>query len=149
MSQKEVRNCQYVCSMNPTSGSFIIDERLQHHFVVLSCFMPNAAALVSLFSPILQGHFNAFDVGIQRISEKLLECTVEVFKDVADTFLPTTQKFFYQFSLRDIVAVASGLCSVTINPQIASGTFIYGLTNAIEYLVIVLFPQMTPNYCAK
>ena len=110
MSQKEVRNCQYVCSMNPTSGSFTIDERLQHHFVVLSCFMPNAAALVSLFTPILQGHFLPFDTSIQKIGEKLLECSVELFKKVADSFLPTTQKFFYQFSLRDIVAVVSGMC---------------------------------------
>jgi dynein heavy chain len=110
MSQKEVRNCQYVCSMNPTSGSFTIDERLQHHFVVLSCFMPNAVALVGLFTPILQGHFIPFDISIQKLGERLLECTVELFKKVADSFLPTTQKFFYQFSLRDIVAVVSGLC---------------------------------------
>lgn len=33
---KEIHNCQYVASMNPTAGSFTIDPRLQRHFCVFA-----------------------------------------------------------------------------------------------------------------
>ncbi len=40
LSLKEINNCQYVSCMNPTSGSFTIDPRLQRHFSVFAVSFP-------------------------------------------------------------------------------------------------------------
>ena len=40
LSLKEVNNCQYVSCMNPTSGSFTINPRLQRHFSVFAVSFP-------------------------------------------------------------------------------------------------------------
>lgn len=45
LTLKDVHNCQYVAAMNPTSGSFTINPRLQRHFCVFAVSFPGNEAL--------------------------------------------------------------------------------------------------------
>ena len=49
LSLKEIHNCQYVASMNPTAGSFTINPRLQRHFGVFAVSFPGLDALESIY----------------------------------------------------------------------------------------------------
>ena len=41
LTLKEIRNCQFVISMNQNAGTFNIDARLQRHFATFSVPVPN------------------------------------------------------------------------------------------------------------
>jgi len=67
LTLKEVVNCQYVACMNPTTGSFTVDPRLQRHFAVFACNFPEQASLQKIVSSILEGHFQPFNPTVQRV----------------------------------------------------------------------------------
>jgi dynein heavy chain len=50
-----IQNCQVLCAMNPTCGSFIINPRLQRHFMVFAIGFPGQEALLTIFSTFLNG----------------------------------------------------------------------------------------------
>ena len=41
LTLKEIRNCQFVLSMNQNAGTFNIDPRLQRHFATFAVPVPN------------------------------------------------------------------------------------------------------------
>jgi dynein heavy chain len=41
LTLKEIRNCQFVISMNQNAGTFNIDSRLQRHFATFAVPIPN------------------------------------------------------------------------------------------------------------
>ena len=43
--------------MNPTSGSFTINPRLQRHFAVFAICFPGQEALTTIYSSILTQHY--------------------------------------------------------------------------------------------
>lgn len=57
LALKDIHNCQYVSCMNPTSGSFTINPRLQRHFCVFAVSFPGPEALNSIYHSILSQHF--------------------------------------------------------------------------------------------
>jgi len=56
-----IQNCQFLSAMNPTCGSFIINPRLQRHFMVFAIGFPGQEALLTIFSTFLNGHVKEFD----------------------------------------------------------------------------------------
>jgi dynein heavy chain len=56
-----IQNCQFICAMNPTCGSFIINPRLQRHFMVVAIGFPGQEALMTIFATFLNGHVKDFD----------------------------------------------------------------------------------------
>ena len=52
---KVLLNTQYLAAMNPTSGSFVINPRLQRRFATLAVSFPSAEALNSIYSTFLLG----------------------------------------------------------------------------------------------
>ncbi|KAK2951927.1 putative Dynein beta chain, ciliary [Blattamonas nauphoetae] len=111
MFPKEVVDCQYVCAMNPTTGSFNIDPRLQRHFVVFGVTFPEPDNIKRILSTLLEGHFaqQGFTSNIQRTVPKIVNGMMELHKRVGQTFLPTAIKFHYQFNLRDLANILGGL----------------------------------------
>ena len=101
---KEVHNVQYISCMNPTSGSFTINSRLQRHFSVFALSFPATEALRTIYQSILMGHLTSsgFPVSIQRISEKIVGGALTLHNKIATSFLPTAVKFHYIFNLRDL-----------------------------------------------
>lgn len=108
---KEVHNCQYVACMNPTSGSFTINPRLQRHFCVFAISFPGADALKTIYLNILNGHMasSEFLPAVSKIGERLVEAAVAFNTKITSSFLPTAVKFHYIFNLRDLSNIFQGI----------------------------------------
>ena len=102
-------DCQYIASMNHKNGSFMIDPRLQRHFVTLSTNLPGDNELNAIFNTILESHLYHFDKKIHTLSQKIIESTTAVHKEIQLKFLPSAVKFFYNFTMRELSSVVRGL----------------------------------------
>ena len=107
---KEVKNCTYIASMNPKAGSFVVNSRMQRHFATFAVSFPTTESLRTIYGKILAGHLETgFDKKIVQLRDKLLDASLELHEKVTTTFLPTAIKFHYQFNLRDLTNVFSGV----------------------------------------
>lgn len=106
LTLKDIHNCQYVACMNPTSGSFTINPRLQRHFCVLAVSFPGVDSITVMYSAILAQHFaNAeqkFVPIVTRMTPNIVAATIALHNKCLQVFLPTAIKSHYIFNLRDI-----------------------------------------------
>ncbi|XP_013396327.1 dynein beta chain, ciliary isoform X2 [Lingula anatina] len=111
LTLKDIHNTQYVSCMNPTSGSFTINPRLQRHFCVFAMSNPSSEALGTIYTSILSGHLslNGFPAVIQKYAQTLVNGALAMHAKVATSFLPTAIKFHYVFNLRDMSNIFQGL----------------------------------------
>lgn len=113
LSLKDIHNVQYVSCMNPTSGSFTIDGRLQRHFCVFACSFPSLQELVRIYNSILSQHLEnpltKVPIGTQKLCEQLVDAAITLHTRLAQTFLPTAIKFHYVFNLRDLSNIFQGI----------------------------------------
>ncbi|CBY35272.1 unnamed protein product, partial [Oikopleura dioica] len=111
LSLKEIHNCQYVSCMNPTSGSFTINPRLQRHFSVFAISFPGMDALESIYKQIFEQHLllNKFSANCTKLVEPLIKAALSVHQKVSTTYLPTAIKFHYIFNLRDLSNIFQGM----------------------------------------
>ncbi|XP_036884188.1 dynein heavy chain 9, axonemal isoform X2 [Sturnira hondurensis] len=111
LSLKEIMNVQYVSCMNPTSGSFTINPRLQRHFSVFVLSFPGADALSSIYGTILTQHLKLgnFPASLQKSTPQLINLALTFHQKIATTFLPTAIKFHYIFNLRDLANIFQGI----------------------------------------
>jgi dynein heavy chain len=72
MQLKNIGNCQYIASLNPTAGSFIINPRLQRHFFTLAIGFPGPTSLHTIYSTFLEGHLKPFAIRLKRAHLLLL-----------------------------------------------------------------------------
>ncbi|XP_049624579.1 dynein axonemal heavy chain 17 [Suncus etruscus] len=116
LTLKDVHNCQYVACMNPTSGSFTIDPRLQRHFCVFAVSFPGQEALTTIYNTILSQHlsYRSVPMVVQRLSGQLVASALALHQKVTTTFLPTAIKFHYIFNLRDLSNIFQGILFSTI-----------------------------------
>ncbi|CAH0405196.1 unnamed protein product [Chilo suppressalis] len=125
LSLKDIHNTQYVSCMNPTSGSFTINPRLQRHFCVFAISFPNNEALNNIYHSILSQHLSNPELRINPIIYKLslnvVTATMTLHNKVSQVFLPTAIKFHYIFNLRDLSNVFQGFLFSTneclVNPS--------------------------------
>lgn len=52
---KDIGNTSYLCCMNPTAGSFIINPRLQRHFWTAAVPFPEQSALTTIYTTFMKG----------------------------------------------------------------------------------------------
>nr|XP_060503678.1 dynein axonemal heavy chain 17 [Panthera onca] len=111
LTLKDIHNCQYVACMNPTSGSFTIDPRLQRHFCVFAVSFPGQEALTTIYNTILAQHlaFRSVPMVVQKMSTQLVTSALALHQKVTAMFLPTAIKFHYVFNLRDLSSIFQGL----------------------------------------
>ncbi|CAH8620633.1 unnamed protein product [Schistosoma intercalatum] len=111
LTLKEINNTQYVACMNPTSGSFTIDPRLQRHFCVFGLSFPGQEALKIIYSSILTQHLGLINcsTALQKFAVNVVDCALLLHAKVASVFLPTAIKFHYIFNLRDLSNIFQGL----------------------------------------
>eukprot|EP00762_Andalucia_godoyi_P000343 ANDGO_03199.mRNA.1 Dynein beta chain len=110
IQKKEVTGCQYITSMNPKAGSFTVDDRFQRHFAMFSCFSPSTENLKTIYFQILDAHLqNGFSDEVCKLSEKVVDCCIDLHTKVARNFLPTAIKFHYQFNLRELSNIFQGI----------------------------------------
>ncbi|CAD7941439.1 unnamed protein product [Amoebophrya sp. A120] len=115
--KKDLQDIQFVCCMNPKAGSFMINDRLQRHFTVVTTFLPTAESIKGVYGPIVDTHFKqGFPKNIQDLGPVLVQATVDVLQNILNTpcFLPSAAKFHYQFNLKDAANIFQGI--VFTNP---------------------------------
>lgn len=97
--------------MNPTSGSFTINPRLQRHFATFAVSLPSADAMRTIYGKILKQYLanSLFAESVQQTADCLVECAIVLHARVTSTFLPTATKFHYLFNLRDLSSIFQGL----------------------------------------
>lgn len=98
LTLKDINNCQYVACMNPTSGSFTINPRLQRHFCVFAINFPSTESLTTIYHSILAQHFiNAeqkFNACVTKIGTNIVSASLSLHNKVSAIFLPTALKVF-------------------------------------------------------
>jgi len=95
----------FIACMNQKAGSFQIDPRLQRHFAVMGCNIPEKEVLESVARQITEAHFKLFDASMQLTLSKFPKQSVELFTSIYNDarFKPTAIKFHYTFNLRDLM----------------------------------------------
>eukprot|EP01135_Chromosphaera_perkinsii_P002940 Nk52_evm51s230 gene=Nk52_evmTU51s230 len=112
---KEIHNISYIAAMNPTSGSFTINPRLQRHFSVFAVNFPGTESLQQIYSSLFSAHVQSFAPAVVKCVPKLMEAALSLNKRVMSSFLPTAIKFHYNFNLRDLSNIFQGLMFSTAN----------------------------------
>jgi dynein heavy chain, axonemal len=115
MTEKKIGNTQYLACMNPSAGSFVINPRLQRHFVVFAMGFPQAEALMTIFATFLNGHCKQFSEKIADASftNKIIQAALELHTRTGSEFRKTAINFHYEFSIRHISSVFSGMLMST------------------------------------
>ncbi|XP_023680034.2 dynein axonemal heavy chain 11 isoform X2 [Paramormyrops kingsleyae] len=108
LSLKEVHSCQYVACMNPSSGNFTVNPRLQRHFSVFAVNFPSSDALERIYGQILDVHFqqNPFSPAVLA---QVVQAALWLHHRMVQNFLPTAVKFHYTFNLRDLSSTFQGM----------------------------------------
>mmetsp|Transcript_10755 Transcript_10755/g.40251 ORF Transcript_10755/g.40251 Transcript_10755/m.40251 type:complete len:4525 (-) Transcript_10755:51-13625(-) len=106
---REISKVQYLCSMNPTAGSFTVNDRLQRHFVTFAINFPGDTALTTIYQQILDGHLSPFVREVNQLSDNVVKATLDLHKKVSKEFTKTASNFHYEFNLRHLSNVFSGL----------------------------------------
>ncbi len=73
-------DCLFVACMNPKSGSFFVDSRLQRHYSVVACDVPTDEVLTTIFYQILDAHLARFDPIVAKYTERFIKATTGLFK---------------------------------------------------------------------
>ncbi|CAK4109520.1 unnamed protein product [Aphanomyces euteiches] len=108
--RKEIVDVQYLSAMNPTAGSFIIDERLQRHYALFACMMPSKDDLKTIYNSILKGHFGfGFAPALLNASETFVAVSIAAHEDICNKFLPSATKFVYNWNMRELSNIFQGL----------------------------------------
>uniref|UniRef100_A0A8D0L2M4 Dynein axonemal heavy chain 11 n=1 Tax=Sphenodon punctatus TaxID=8508 RepID=A0A8D0L2M4_SPHPU len=108
---KEIHNCQYVTCMNPTAGSFSVNQRLQRHFSVFAVHFPGMEALVTIYSKIINTHFQHWDFSYSVMKSvcTLVQAAICLHQKMVQNFLPNAIRFHYVFNLRDLTHLFQGM----------------------------------------
>merc|ERR1719174_2997484 len=108
---KDIGNTQYLACMNPTAGSFIVNPRLQRWFWTLAVPFPEQSALGTVYSTFMKGHFERlpFKASVQEVVSSLIKSALSVHFAVVGNFRKTAANFHYEFNIRHLSGVFSGL----------------------------------------
>ncbi|XP_077576473.1 dynein axonemal heavy chain 11 [Stigmatopora nigra] len=111
LSLKEIHNTQYVACMNPNTGSFNINPRLQRHFTIFAVNFPSSEALMSIFGQILSCHITQqhFSLPVQKSVAAVVQAAMMLQHKMDLNFLPTAIKFHYTFNMRDMSNIFQGI----------------------------------------
>lgn len=108
---KDIGNTQYLCCMNPTAGSFIVNQRLQRHFWCCAVPFPEQSALLTIYSTFMKGHFERlpFKGPVQEQVSGIIKAALSLHSMVVSNFRKTASNFHYEFNIRHMSGVFSGL----------------------------------------
>ena len=116
--KKYLDDCLFTACMNPKSGSFFIDPRLQRHYSTFSCLTAEKEILAQIYLQILDAQLCTFDPTVAPLAPKIIAATTEVFFGVVNSpqFMPSARKFHYQFNLRDFSRIIQNM--MLADPQL-------------------------------
>jgi dynein heavy chain len=108
---KDIGNTQYMCCMNPTAGSFIVNPRLQRHFWICAVPFPETPALRQIYATFMKGHFERlpFKSSVQETVSGIISGAISLYWNVVEKFKKTAANFHYEFNIRHMSGVFNGL----------------------------------------
>ncbi|KAM3661462.1 dynein axonemal heavy chain 10 [Ammospiza maritima maritima] len=110
MNIKFLRDLGFVAAMGKAGGGRNeVDPRFMSLFSVFNIPFPSEQSLNLIYLSILKGHTANFNESISAISDKITQCTLELYKMIVTDLPPTPSKFHYIFNLRDLSRVYNGL----------------------------------------
>ena len=105
-----------VCAMGPPgSGKSFITPRMARHFNTVAFAIFEDSAMKSIFQNILKWFFRVgdFSTEIQGMENKIVDATLNIYKQIQLELKPTPLKSHYTFNLRDFSKIIQGCCLVT------------------------------------
>ncbi|MGH0114673.1 UNVERIFIED_CONTAM: hypothetical protein FKN15_033990 [Acipenser sinensis] len=131
---KFLRDLGFIAAMGKAGGGRNeVDPRFISLFTVFNVPFPEEESLHLIYTSILKGHTKAFEAEIQDICDKLIFCTLELYKVIIRDLPPTPSKFHYIFNLRDLSRVSNGLT----------------LTTPERFLTVTQFVRVWRNECLR
>ena len=116
LQPREMQKCQFLSCMNPTAGSFYIDPRLQKSHMNFAVMMPSNEVLRFIYKNILDGFLSVgFNAEVKGMCDTIVDATVDLYLQVAKSFLPTAVKFHYNFNLRETASIVQGISRASPN----------------------------------
>jgi dynein heavy chain len=106
---KDIQNTMYLAAMNPTAGSFFINDRLQRHFWTVNVIFPETASLTTIYSAFMNKHFAKFKTAVNEQIPNIIKTTIAAQDAIQMSFRKTAQNFHYEFNVRHLTNVFQGL----------------------------------------
>ena len=107
---KSIKNMHLVGAMGPPGGGrTYISMRVQSRFSVINMTFPSDSSIFKIFGTIFGQRLQGFDESVKPLCDQLTQATLQIYKQMAKTMLPTPAKIHYLFNLRDISKVFQGL----------------------------------------
>ncbi|TMW57037.1 hypothetical protein Poli38472_002962 [Pythium oligandrum] len=106
---KTIQNVQFLSCMNPSAGSFLVNPRLQRHFVTFALTQLSTTSLQAIYTTLLEGYVADFAEEIRNLTPNVLKAALGLHSQVTATFRKTAANFHYEFNIRQVSNVFQGL----------------------------------------
>ena len=107
LTEKVLLNTQYLASMNPTAGSFIVNPRLQRLFATFAVNFPALEALSTIYATFMLGHLSKFPEEVQECPDFRRRCIFT--RRCRAPSARRRSNFHYEFNIRHIAGVFQGM----------------------------------------
>lgn len=105
-----------ICAMGPPGGGkSYITPRMQRHMNVVGFAECEDKTLKGIFGAILRWFFRTGDFAQECavLEGKIVDATLQIYKQIQEELKPTPAKSHYTFNLRDFSKIICGICLVT------------------------------------
>lgn len=109
---RSIIDVMYFCAMGPPGGGrSFITPRMLGLFYLAGFTLLEDENMCSIFNAILDWKFRVdqYPSEVAGLSKKLVQATMDVYKNTANELLPTPMKVHYTFNLRDFAKVTCGI----------------------------------------
>ncbi|CEM09924.1 unnamed protein product [Vitrella brassicaformis CCMP3155] len=110
---RELVDLTFIAAMGPPGGGRNnITARYSRHYNLIFLTPFEEESLVRVFSTILTWYFDkvGFPNSITSVTQSIVKSTIDTYRLVSSSLLPTPAKSHYTFNLRDMSRVIQGLC---------------------------------------
>lgn len=109
---KTCEDLQYLAAMqHPGGGKNDVPNRLKRNFFIFNLVLPSITSINDIYGQMLNMKFTAdvFDNPTLKTVSKLTNATIQLWKKLKTTMLPTPAKFHYVFNMRDLSRIFQGI----------------------------------------
>jgi dynein heavy chain, axonemal len=121
LSFRRIIDLTFVCSMGPPGGGRQdVTARFIRHFNMIGYVEMSDSSKAHIFGTILRNYLGRFEGDLGRLTDPIVQSSIEVFSTIVRELLPTPSKSHYTFNLRDLAKIFQGMLMVTDQKQLAA-----------------------------